>query len=104
MTNSDCAGTFTLVLHSHLPYVISHGRWPHGMDWLNDEQTTVFNQVPVIPAFANFKIFENKILYRGMVEKTIDAVVAGHLALDMIPSFPHHAGVEMANLRSLKDS
>lgn len=25
---------FTLVLHSHIPYVLSHGNWPHGMDWL----------------------------------------------------------------------
>jgi len=33
-----------------------------------------------------------------MTEKTIDAVVAGHVAFDMIPSFPHHAGVDMANL------
>jgi 1,4-alpha-glucan branching enzyme len=29
-------GAFTFVLHSHLPYVLSHGRWPHGMDWLNE--------------------------------------------------------------------
>jgi 1,4-alpha-glucan branching enzyme len=25
---------FSLVLHSHIPYVIAHGTWPHGMDWL----------------------------------------------------------------------
>ncbi|MHA1267448.1 MAG: glycoside hydrolase family 57 protein [Candidatus Helarchaeota archaeon] len=29
-------GYFTFVLHSHLPYVINHGMWPHGMDWLNE--------------------------------------------------------------------
>ncbi len=29
-------GYFSFVLHSHLPYVISHGSWPHGMDWLNE--------------------------------------------------------------------
>ena len=23
-----------IVLHSHLPYVLNHGRWPHGSDWL----------------------------------------------------------------------
>ena len=23
-----------LVLHSHLPWVLHHGRWPHGTDWL----------------------------------------------------------------------
>lgn len=25
---------FVLTLHSHLPYVLNHGRWPHGSDWL----------------------------------------------------------------------
>ncbi|HEY2956204.1 MAG TPA: 1,4-alpha-glucan branching protein domain-containing protein [Candidatus Eisenbacteria bacterium] len=30
------AGNFTIVLHSHLPWVLHHGRWPHGVDWLNE--------------------------------------------------------------------
>jgi 1,4-alpha-glucan branching enzyme len=25
---------FSLVLHTHLPMVVNHGRWPHGSDWL----------------------------------------------------------------------
>jgi 1,4-alpha-glucan branching enzyme len=25
---------FSLVLHTHLPMVVNHGRWPHGTDWL----------------------------------------------------------------------
>jgi 1,4-alpha-glucan branching enzyme len=25
---------FSLVLHSHIPYVLAHGSWPHGMDRL----------------------------------------------------------------------
>jgi 1,4-alpha-glucan branching enzyme len=25
---------FCLVLHSHIPYVVGHGTWPHGTDWL----------------------------------------------------------------------
>jgi 1,4-alpha-glucan branching enzyme len=25
---------YVLALHSHLPYVLNHGRWPHGSDWL----------------------------------------------------------------------
>ncbi|MDI6791296.1 MAG: DUF1957 domain-containing protein [bacterium] len=29
-------GNFALVLHAHLPYVIAHVKWPHGMDWLNE--------------------------------------------------------------------
>jgi len=28
------AGGFTIVLHTHLPWVLHHGRWPHGSDWL----------------------------------------------------------------------
>src|SRR5690606_7058144 len=29
---------FVLTLHSHLPWVLHHGRWPHGSDW-NSEAT-----------------------------------------------------------------
>ena len=29
-------GYFSFVLHGHLPYVLSHGRWPHGTDWLSE--------------------------------------------------------------------
>jgi len=29
-------GYFAFVLHNHLPYVIAHGHWPHGMDWLSE--------------------------------------------------------------------
>ncbi|MEQ9460597.1 MAG: DUF1957 domain-containing protein [Phycisphaeraceae bacterium] len=31
---SDFLGSFSLVLHGHLPYVLRHGTWPHGEDWL----------------------------------------------------------------------
>lgn len=24
------------MLHSHIPWVLNHGRWPHGADWLNE--------------------------------------------------------------------
>ena len=27
---------FVLTLHSHLPYVLNHGRWPHGSDWITE--------------------------------------------------------------------
>jgi 1,4-alpha-glucan branching enzyme len=29
-------GTFTFVLHSHIPYVLDHGVSPHGTDWLSE--------------------------------------------------------------------
>lgn len=31
---SEPLGDFVLVLHGHLPYVLHHGMWPHGEDWL----------------------------------------------------------------------
>ena len=33
------AGAFCLVLHGHLPWVLHHGRWPHGEDWLFEAAT-----------------------------------------------------------------
>lgn len=29
-------GAFAFVLHSHIPYVLAHGQWPHGTDWLTE--------------------------------------------------------------------
>ncbi|MBU1937610.1 DUF1957 domain-containing protein [bacterium] len=39
-------GAFTFILHSHLPYVLSHGRWPHGMDWLSEAATECY--IPIL--------------------------------------------------------
>ena len=44
-------GYFTFVLHSHLPYVIGHGRWPHGMDWLNEAAAESY--IPLLKAFRS---------------------------------------------------
>jgi len=34
MDGSERIGRFLLCLHSHMPYVLSHGTSPHGTDWL----------------------------------------------------------------------
>lgn len=44
-----------------------------GGDWLGDAKRTVFNHIPIIPVFGNFKISENKVIYWGVTEKTADA-------------------------------
>ena len=41
-------------------------------DWLEDDHDTVFNRIPVIPVYGNYKIFEGKTLYWGVVEKLLD--------------------------------
>jgi len=43
MTNK---GYFTFVLHAHLPYVLSHGKWPHGTDWLSEAAAETY--LPII--------------------------------------------------------
>ncbi|MFC1693226.1 glycoside hydrolase family 57 protein [Candidatus Latescibacterota bacterium] len=42
-------GKLVFVLHSHLPYVLSHGKWPHGMDWINEAAAETY--IPLIQAF-----------------------------------------------------
>ena len=42
----DALGSFAFVLHCHLPYVLAHGRWPHGTDWLNE--VTAETYVPLL--------------------------------------------------------
>lgn len=49
MSAQDFQGRFTFVLHSHLPYVLSHGNWPHGMVWLSEAAAETY--VPLWRAF-----------------------------------------------------
>jgi len=39
---------FVFTLHSHLPYVLNHGRWPHGSDWLTEAAIDTY--LPLIEA------------------------------------------------------
>ena len=44
-----------------------------GKDWISDATETVFEWIPIIPVYGNFKISENKVIYWGVVEKLMDA-------------------------------
>ena len=39
---------FVFTLHSHLPYVLNHGRWPHGSDWI--AEAAIDTYLPLIEA------------------------------------------------------
>jgi hypothetical protein len=67
------AGGITVVDSRVVKKNIVKTRLFDGGDWLNEEQETVFNEIPVIPVLANFEIFEDKLLYHGTVEKLMDA-------------------------------
>ena len=32
----DTPAAIALTLHAHLPYVVNHGTWPHGLEWLHE--------------------------------------------------------------------
>jgi 1,4-alpha-glucan branching enzyme len=44
---------FVLTLHSHLPYVLHHGRWPHGSVWLSEAALDTY--LPLIEALQQFE-------------------------------------------------
>ena len=46
-------GNFVLVLHSHLPYVMHHGKWPHGMEWLFEAASETY--IPLLNALNELR-------------------------------------------------
>jgi 1,4-alpha-glucan branching enzyme len=46
MVNENEIGSFTFVLHSHLPWVLNHGNWPHGTSWLNEAASETY--IPIL--------------------------------------------------------
>ncbi len=53
-------GSFTFVLHSHLPYVLGYGSWPHGTDWLNEAAAETY--IPLLNIL-------NKLIEEGISPK-----------------------------------
>jgi 1,4-alpha-glucan branching enzyme len=39
-------GSLVIILHTHLPYVLHHGKWPHGSDWLSEAAAECY--IPII--------------------------------------------------------
>src|SRR4051812_9618481 len=46
----NITGYVSLVLHAHLPYVVNHGTWPHGQDWLNEAAAETY--LPLLRIFG----------------------------------------------------
>lgn len=44
---------FILTLHSHLPWVLHHGRWPHGSDWLCEAALDTY--LPLLDMLQTFE-------------------------------------------------
>lgn len=48
---TEPVGYVALVLHTHLPFVLGHGRWPHGSDWL--AEVTTGSYLPLLEILAS---------------------------------------------------
>jgi len=46
-------GFLTLTLHAHLPYVVNHGTWPHGMEWLHEAAAETY--LPLLRVFGRLE-------------------------------------------------
>ncbi len=46
-------GKLHFVLHSHLPYVLGHGTWPHGTDWLFEAAAETY--IPILIEFEQLE-------------------------------------------------
>lgn len=51
------SGNFVMILHTHLPWVLNHGNWPHGVDWMNEAVAECY--IPLMNVF-------NELLDKGI--------------------------------------
>lgn len=72
-------GSFTFVLHSHLPYVLRHGKWPHGSDWLSEAVAECY-----IPILGILKQLEAKNI-RSRISMDFTPILLEQLAADDFP-------------------
>jgi len=43
----------SLTLHAHLPYVVNHGTWPHGIEWLHEAAAETY--LPLLRVLRNLE-------------------------------------------------
>jgi 1,4-alpha-glucan branching enzyme len=53
MKNGRPQGCIALTLHAHLPYVVHHGTWPHGMEWLLEAAAETY--LPLLRVLGNLE-------------------------------------------------
>ena len=46
-------GYLAFTLHAHLPYVVNHGTWPHGIEWLHEAAAETY--LPLLRVLTNLE-------------------------------------------------
>jgi len=70
----DHKPAFSFVLHTHLPYVLYHGTWPHGTDWLYEAAAECY--LPLLNSF--YRLTEEGIAPKVTID--ISPILAEQLA------------------------
>ncbi|MFW5682436.1 MAG: 1,4-alpha-glucan branching protein domain-containing protein [Phycisphaeraceae bacterium] len=74
---SEPLGSFCLVLHGHLPYVLRHGTWPHGEDWLYEAAAETY--LPILAAVDECNYFNgNPQLTMGLTPVLLEQLSHDH--------------------------
>ncbi len=47
------AGFLNITLHAHLPWVVNHGTWPHGIEWLHEAAAETY--LPLLRVLSNLE-------------------------------------------------
>jgi 1,4-alpha-glucan branching enzyme len=53
MREGRAEGAITLTLHAHLPWVVHHGTWPHGLEWLLEAAAETY--LPLLRVLRNLE-------------------------------------------------
>ena len=85
-------GYFSLLLHAHLPYVLHHGTWPHGLEWLLE--TAAETYLPLLRTIR--RLSDDGIRLQANV--SISPVLLEQLAhADFKAEFPHYLQRKIAS-------
>src|SRR5439155_3920794 len=95
-------GAFTFVLHSHIPYCRSAGRWPHGEEWIHEAAAETY--IPLLRALYDLRdegvAFHLTIgLTPILVEQLRDSLINDHLA-EYLETHVQSANQDVARFRS----
>jgi 1,4-alpha-glucan branching enzyme len=70
-------GSFCLVLHGHLPYVLRHGVWPHGEDWLYEAAAETY--LPILAMLEECRFLKgNPKLVMGLTPVLLEQLTHEH--------------------------
>ncbi len=105
------AGYLALTLNAHLPYVVNHGTWPHGMEWLHEAAAESY--LPLLRVLAslerdgipaNFNINLSPILLEQLVHPLFRAEFPKYVARKIVAAREDEAYFMQSGDAHLADS